>query len=38
METFPGAKLVDIRTRAELADEAEMAADDFAPIDPEDDQ
>ncbi|WP_332718103.1 DNA polymerase III subunit gamma/tau [Pelagibacterium mangrovi] len=38
METFPGAKLVDIRTRAELADEAEMAPDDFVPIDPEDDQ
>lgn len=37
METFPGARLVDIRTRAQLEDDAGPMPDE-APIDPEDDQ
>lgn len=37
METFPGARLVNIKTRADLADEGEAATEEFPP-DPEDDQ
>ncbi|RDE10026.1 DNA polymerase III subunit gamma/tau [Pelagibacterium lacus] len=39
METFPGARLVDIRTRADT-EEAEASAEgpEMAPIDPEDDE
>jgi len=35
LETFPGARLVNIKTRTDLADEGEASADEFPP-DPED--
>tara|TARA_R100000093_G_scaffold65231_1_gene36200 strand:- start:151 stop:582 length:432 start_codon:yes stop_codon:yes gene_type:complete len=39
METFPGARLVNIKSRPDLTNELETAAEDFeAPIDPEEDE
>lgn len=39
METFPGARLVNIKSRPDLSNELETAAQDFeAPIDPEEDE
>ncbi|AEQ50097.1 DNA polymerase III subunit gamma/tau [Pelagibacterium halotolerans] len=39
METFPGARLVNIKSRPDLSSELETAADDFeTPVDPEEDE
>ncbi|WP_417583937.1 DNA polymerase III subunit gamma/tau [Pelagibacterium sp.] len=39
METFPGARLVNIKSRPDLTNELEAAAENFeAPIDPEEDE
>lgn len=39
METFPGARLVNIKSRPDLTSELETAADDFeTPVDPEEDE
>ncbi|WP_421953094.1 DNA polymerase III subunit gamma/tau [Pelagibacterium sp.] len=39
METFPGARLVNIKSRPDLTSELETVADDFeTPIDPEEDE
>lgn len=39
METFPGARLVNIKSRTDLSNELETAAQDFeTPIDPEEDE